>query len=164
VIKFVNLLVAILFLIMGFLLIMSFTFNLSVVDELQQAANFDTWKAFILLAGIVALLASLVFAIGSWKEFQMYSGSHNSVISEMIYILGLGLELERPLCIGEDAPTEVTVSRSSSMASIFGFGYDDSFKWTFAGRKPLPREDPYVENENHPTADDIIEDDTNLLD
>ena len=100
-IKFVNLLAAIIFLVMGILLIMSFIFNLSVVDELQQAANFDTWKAFILLAGIVSLLASLVFAIGSWKEFQMFSGSHNSVIAEMIYILGLGLELERPHCIGE---------------------------------------------------------------
>ena len=93
-IKFVNLLAAILFLIMGFLLIMSFTLNLSVVDELQQATNFDVWKVFILLAGIVSLLASLVFAFGSWKEFQMYSESHSSVITETIYILGLGMELE----------------------------------------------------------------------
>ena len=28
------------------------------------------------------------------------------------------------------------------MVSIFGFGYDDSNKWTFTGRKPFPREDP----------------------
>ena len=28
------------------------------------------------------------------------------------------------------------------MVSIFGFGYDDDYKWTFAGRRPLPREDP----------------------
>ena len=144
VIKFVNLLAAILFLIMGFLLIMSFTFNLSVVDELQQAANFDTWKAFILLAGIVSLLASLVFAIGSWKEFQMYSGSHNSVVAETIYILGVGMELERPATIGSEPATAASaaMSGSSSMSSIFGFGYDDSFKWTFAGRRPLPRDDP----------------------
>ena len=40
-VKFVNLLAAIIFLVMGILLIMSFIFNLSVVDELQQAANFD---------------------------------------------------------------------------------------------------------------------------
>ena len=159
-IKFVNLLAAVVFLIMGFLLIMAFTLNLSVVDELQQAANFDVWKVFILLAGIVSLLTSLVFALGSWKEFQMCSGSQNSVIAEVIYILGLGmeldLELERPLCIdGADAPTKVGVSRSS----IFGFGYDDSFKWTFAGRKPLPREDPVrvdVEENIVETNDDKI--------
>ena len=148
-IKFANLLAAVLFLIMGFLLSMSFTLNLSVVDELQQAANFDVWKVFILLAGIVSVLSSLVFAFGSWKEFQMDSRSQNSVIAEAIYILGLGieldLELERPLCIdGADAPTKVGVSRLSSMVSIFGFGYDDSFKWTFAGRKPLSPSSSWV--------------------
>jgi predicted membrane channel-forming protein YqfA (hemolysin III family) len=125
---------AIIFLVMGILLIMAFTFNLSVVDELQQAANFDNWKMFILFSGIVALLASGVFAFGSWIEFQLYSGSHNSVVPETIYILGVGMELERPACAGKETPaTLVEMSRLSSMASIFGFGYDDSFKWTFAG-------------------------------
>ena len=142
-IKFVNLLAAIIFLVMGILLIMSFTFNLSVVDELQQAANFDNWKMFVLFSGIVALLASGVFAFGSWKEFQLYSGGHNSVVAETIYILGVGMELERPACTGQEPQaTLMEMSRSSSMASIFGFGYDASFKWTFAGRKPLPRDDP----------------------
>ena len=69
---FLNLVAAILFLVMGIFLLVGFTFNLSVVLELQQAANFDNWKFFILLAGIVALLTSGVFAFGSWKEFQMY--------------------------------------------------------------------------------------------
>ena len=73
VIKFVNLLAAIIFLVMGFLLIMAFTFNLSVVDELQQAANFDNWKPFIISAGIVSLLPSAILAFGSLKEFLLYS-------------------------------------------------------------------------------------------
>ena len=135
-IKFVNIQAAILFLVMGILFIMSFTFNLSVVEELQQAANFDNWKVFVLCAGIVSLLASGVFAFGSLKEFQMYIGSHNSVVGETIFILGVGMELERPATIGSEPVTSASVamSRSSSMASIFGFGYDDSFKWTIAGR------------------------------
>eukprot|EP00091_Calanus_sinicus_P020637 TRINITY_DN5757_c0_g1_i1.p1 TRINITY_DN5757_c0_g1~~TRINITY_DN5757_c0_g1_i1.p1 ORF type:complete len:176 (-),score=71.55 TRINITY_DN5757_c0_g1_i1:49-576(-) len=151
-IKFVNLLAAIIFLVMGILLFMSFTINLSVVEELQQAANFDNWKMFVLFSGIVALLASGVLAFGSWKEFQLYNGRHNSVVAEMIYILGVGMELERPACIGQEpSATLVEISRSSSMVSIFGFGYDDSFKWTFAGRKPLPRDDP---------AEEVTEDDS----
>ena len=150
VIKFLNLVAAILFLVMGIFLLVGFTFNLSVVLELQQAANFDNWKFFILLAGIVALLTSGVFAFGSWKEFQMYRGSRSSVVAETIYILGLGMELKRPVCVGSEtsaAAAAVESSRSSSMVSIFGFGYDDSFKWTFAGRRPMPREDPEKEDE-----------------
>ena len=97
VIKFLNLAAAILFLVMGIFLLVGFTFNLSVVEELQQAANFDNWKFFILLAGIFALLASGVFTFGSWKEFRMYRGGSNSVVAETIYILGLRMELERPV-------------------------------------------------------------------
>jgi hypothetical protein len=149
VIKFVNLIAAILFLVMGILLAMGFTINLSVVEELQEAANFDSWKIFILLAGMVAILTSAVLAFGSWKEFQMFSGSHNSVVAETLYILGLGKEMERPACLGSETDTSVS-SVKSSMISIFGFGYDDSNKWTFAGRKPFPREDP----ENTDAADD----------
>ena len=158
VIKFVNLLAAIIFLVMGFLLIMAFTFNLSVVDELQQAANFDNWKAFIIIAGIVSLLASGVLAFGSLKEFQMYSGSNNSVVAETIYILGLGVDSERPPVIGEESVRDASMSRSSSMVSIFGFGYDDSYKWTFAGRRPLPREDPA--EEGNEDAKEITTDNT----
>ena len=111
------------------------------MEVLQQAANFDNWKVFVLCAGIVSLLASGVFDFGSLKEFQMYSRSHNSVVVEMIYILGVRMELERPATFGSEPATasSVAMSTSSSMASIFG--YDDSFKWTFAGRRPLPRDD-----------------------
>ena len=55
------------------------------------------------------------------------------------------MELERPVCVGSESEI-VEASRSSSMISIFGFGYDDDFKWTFAGRRPLPREDPEMED------------------
>ena len=69
-------------------------------------------------------------------------GSRSSVVAETIYILGLRMELERPVCLGSESSAAVEVSGSSSMVSIFGFGYDDDYKWTFAGRRPLPREDP----------------------
>ena len=52
------------------------------------------------------------------------------------------MEWERPVCLGSESSVAVEVSGSSSMVSIFGFGYDDDYKWTFAGRGPLPREDP----------------------
>ena len=59
-----------------------------------------------------------------------------------LYILGLRMELERPVCLGSESSAAVEVSGSSSMVSIFGFGYDDDYKWTFAWKRPLPREDP----------------------
>ena len=46
--KIVNVIGAILFVIMGIFLITGFALNLSIVDELQQASNFDNWKYFIL--------------------------------------------------------------------------------------------------------------------
>ena len=61
-----------------------------------------------------------------------------------IFILGLGLELERQACVGSEASVSVFTSKSSSLQSIFGFGHDDNLKWTYAGRKPLPIEDPAV--------------------
>merc|ERR1712142_1172836 len=136
---------ALLFLVMGILLIMSFVFNLSLVNELQQAANFDNWKAFIIIAGILSILAAVVFAVGAWKEFQLYGGGYNSAVAETIYILGLGIELERPPTVGSEALMPAVagqISSASSLSSIFGFGFDDKLKWTFAGRKPFPRQDP----------------------
>merc|ERR1712142_91567 len=150
IIQIVNVVAAVLFLVMGILLIMSFIFNLSLVDEMQQAANFDNWKAFIIVAGIISLFVAFVFLVGTWKEFQLYGGGYNSVVAETIYILGLGIELERPSTYGSE-PTRPFVpageiSSSSSLSSIFGFGFDDKLKWTFAGRKPFPRQDPSEED------------------
>ena len=149
VIKFVNLAAAIIFFVMGVFLAMAFTFNMSVVEELQQAANFDNWKIFIILAAIVAFIACIIFTLASWKEFRMSMKSSNSVVAETIYILGLGMELERPSPLGLETPSEDSVEtiRSSSMESIFGFGHDDDSKWTFAGKKPLPREVPEKEDD-----------------
>ena len=143
IIQIVNSLAAFLFLVMGIILIMSFIFNLSLVEELQQASNFDNWKIFIIIAGIISLLVAFVFAFGAWKEFQMYDGGYNSVVAETIYILGVGVELTRPATLGKES---LDVS-SSSIASIFGFGYDDEFKWTYAGRKPMPRQEPLEESD-----------------
>ena len=157
VIKFVNIAAAIIFFVMGVFLAMAFTFNMSVVDELQQAANFDKWKIFILLAAIVSFLASITFVLGSWKEFLMSMNSSNSVAAETIYILGLGIELERPKPIGVESPSVASgeTSRSSSMVSIFGFGHGQDSKWTFAGRKPLPRQEHEKED-----AGAVLEDGT----
>merc|ERR1712212_837749 len=63
----VNIIGAILFLIMGIALIIGFALNQSIVEELQQAANFDNWNPFILCAGILALFTAGVFILGSWK-------------------------------------------------------------------------------------------------
>ena len=60
------------------------------------------------------------------------------MVAETIFILGIGRELARL----EPDGSEPSVATSSSIASIFGFGYDDEFKWTYAGRKPMPRQDP----------------------
>ena len=140
VIKIVNLVAGFMFLVMGGLLITSFTANLSVVQELQQAANFDNWKFFIILAGIVALLICGVLTLGSLKEFQMCRSTRNSVVAEAIYILGLGLEST----VSVGVVPSIEASKASSMQSIFGFGHDDNLKWTYAGRKPLPIENPAV--------------------
>ena len=65
--KIVNVIGAILFVIMGIFLILGFAFNLFIVDELQQASNFDNWKYFILLSGIVAIITAIIFGFGAWK-------------------------------------------------------------------------------------------------
>ena len=64
--KIVNVIGAILFVIMAIFLIIGFALNLSIVDELQQASNFDNWKYFILLSGIVAIITAIVFGFGAW--------------------------------------------------------------------------------------------------
>ena len=144
VIKFVNLAGAVICFAMGVFLAMAFAFNMSLVDKIQEATNFDNWNIFIILAAIVAFMACVIFAIGSWKEFRMSMISSNSVVAETIYILGLGMELERTNPLGSDPPSEasVDISRSSSMVSIFGFEQEDDSKLTSAERKPLTREVP----------------------
>jgi hypothetical protein len=36
------------------------------LPELKEAANFDRWGPFILIAGIVSVLTAIIF--GAWKE------------------------------------------------------------------------------------------------
>ena len=125
------------------------------VDELQEASNFDNWKYFIALAGTISFLVSIVFIPEPLKVYQMYNGAHSSVVAETIYILGIGMEVARPEPLGGEPSIA-----ASSIASIFGFGYDDEFKWTYAGKKPMPRQDPgeedsdvVVENQNKKTSE-----------
>ena len=37
----------------------------------MQAANYDNWHPFILLAGILAFFAAGVFILGTWKVLNM---------------------------------------------------------------------------------------------
>ena len=54
----------------GIILVMSFSFNLTSVEELQQALNFDNWKTFIIIAGIISLLVAVVFAKMKLRSFK----------------------------------------------------------------------------------------------
>merc|ERR1711913_231219 len=121
----VNIIGAILFLVMGIALIVGFALNQSIVEELQQAANFDNWNPFILCAGILALFTAGVFILGSWKEATFASGGKNKAVRETIYILGLGVPGLRPPTEGEEPlPVLEEISPASSIISIFGFGHD----------------------------------------
>merc|ERR1712055_1178888 len=146
----VNVIGAILFLIMGIALIVGFVLNQSIVEELQQAANFDNWNPFILCAGILALFTAGVFILGSWKEATFASGGRNKAVRGTIYILGLGMPALRPPTEGEEPlPVLKEISPASSIISIFGFGHDGTGKWTFAGRRPTATE----ENERRGTEE-----------
>merc|ERR1712212_1246459 len=144
----VNIIGAILFLIMGIALIVGFALNQSIVEELQQAANFDNWNPFILCAGILALFTAGVFILGSWKEATFASGKKNKAVRETIYILGLGVPGSRPPTEGEDSVLE-EISPASSIISIFGFGHDGTGKWTFAGRRPTGTEEKGGRGDNN---------------
>ena len=145
IIQIVNIMAAFIFLGMTIILLVAYFCNLSLVDELQQASNFDNWKFFIITAGWLSLLVFSVFLAEPLKVYQMYDGGYNSVVAKTIFILGVGTELARPELFGKE-PSITTAS--TSIASIFGFGYDDEFKWTYAGRKPMPRQEPFEEESN----------------
>jgi hypothetical protein len=138
-IKAINLIGAVLFLVMGIFLIVGFALNLSLVPELKEAANFDQWGPFILIAGIVAVLTACVFAFGCWKEFSLASGARNSVVAETIYILGLPAFGKTVSGASYIVSIPEKLSAASSIVSIFGFGHDGAGKWTFAGRRPSAR-------------------------
>ena len=54
----------------------------------MQAANYDNWHPFILLAGILAFFAAGVFILGTWKVFNMIVDlSMISVISMAILVV-----------------------------------------------------------------------------
>ena len=150
-----------LFFTMGISLFVGFALNDSIVEELQQAANFDQWKLFILSAAIVSLLTTGVFIFGAWKvtvtaltmvqEVALATGKRNAVVAETIYILGLTIGgeselLAPPLSVillpSSSHPGPQVSSRSSSIISIFGFGHDREGKWTFAGHRAAPKEEP----------------------
>ena len=151
-----------LFFIMGISLFVGFALNASIVEELQQAANFDQWKLFILSAAIVSLLTAGVFIFGTWKvtvttlnmvqEVALAAGKRNSAVAETNYILGLNSGGESELLVtphlsvillpSSSFPAPQVSSRASSIISIFGFGHDGEGKWTFAGHRAAPKEEP----------------------
>ena len=67
VIKIINAIAAILFVIMGIFLVVAFALNSSITMELQQAANFDNWKFFYLASAAVAFIAAAILGFGVWK-------------------------------------------------------------------------------------------------
>ena len=85
--KIVNIVGAVIFLILGVLLIGGFGLSFRIVDE---------FKFFILAGGILSLLCAGICGFGFWKEVELASGRRCSVVSETIYILGLGTGQERP--------------------------------------------------------------------
>ena len=134
VIRIVNLIATIIFAVITGLLIYSYIANDgNMAEELQEASNFDNGKGFILLAGIISFINSLVFAYGAYVVFQLFEKENSTVVAELIYILGVGKIMSRPPVVGEEIKD---VSETSSLSSIYGFGHDDEKNWTFAGRKP----------------------------
>lgn len=131
---------AVMFFIFGIVLIVTFALNMASLEtELAQAANFDRWNILIIVTGIFSLLFCGLNIYEVITFMSLKSGRKNSVVAEMIYILGLENE-KRPAADGIEAtPSVVSVD---SARSIFGIGHDDFQRWTFAGRKPQPLAEP----------------------
>ena len=92
------------FLILGFVcaviltivLIVSFLLNtLYLEPELKEAANFDRWGILALLAAIVSVGMAIVCAYSGGVIYRFLSGSRNSVVGQMIYILGIVSQVTR---------------------------------------------------------------------
>ena len=84
------------------------------------------------------------------QEAALATGKGNAAVAETIYILGLTSSGESELLV--TLPPSVILllastcpqvsSRASSIISIFGFGHDREGKWTFAGHRAAPKEEP----------------------
>ena len=140
VIKFVNLLGGFIFIVVTAVLIAASILVNSIVDELKQASNFSL--ILLILSTVTSAVSALVFIFGSVTEFKRSNGSRNSVIAETLYILGLGDGDEGRKEFGSGFGSVLSVPSVASFESIFGLGYDEGLKWTFSGRKPVPKHDP----------------------
>jgi hypothetical protein len=80
------------------LLIISFVLNVLYLEpELKAAANFDSWGIIGLLAAIVSAGLAVVCGYGAGALYRFLSCKRNSVVGQMIYILGVAQEVPKPL-------------------------------------------------------------------
>ena len=139
-----SILASVVFLVVGIVLIVTFVLNSTYLEwELAQAANFDKWGAFIVIAGIISLCYAVLNIYEIITLVALKSGAKNAIVAEMIYILGLEKEIARPQVERGHPVTsnsEVVSVRTKSDVSIFGLGYDAHNRWTFSGRKATPKE------------------------
>jgi hypothetical protein len=76
------------------LLVISFVLNVLYLEpELKQAANFDRWGIIGVLAAIVSAGLAVVCGYGAGALYRFLSGKRNSVVAQMIYILGIVQEV-----------------------------------------------------------------------
>lgn len=137
-----SVLAIVVFLVAGVVLIVTFVLNSSYLEwELAEAANFDNWGAFLVVAGIISLCYAILNIYEIITLTALKSGAKNAIVAEMIYILGLEKEIVRPHVEGGHPVVhdeEVMSVRTKSDVSIFGLGYDAHNKWTFSGKKATP--------------------------
>ncbi|XP_023336980.1 uncharacterized protein LOC111707994 [Eurytemora carolleeae] len=137
-----SVLAAVVFLVLGIVLIVTFVLNSSYLEwELAEASNFDNWGVYIIIAGIISLCYAVLNIYEIITLTALKSGAKNAIVAEMIYILGLKKEKVRPQVEGGDIvipDVEVMSVRTKSDDSIFGLGYDAHNRWTFSGRKATP--------------------------
>ena len=137
-----SVLAAVVFLVLGIVLIVTFVLNSSYLEwELAEASNFDNWGVYIIIAGIISLCYAVLNIYEIITQTALKSGAKNAIVAEMIYILGLKKEKVRPQVEGGDIvipDVEVMSVRTKSDVSIFGLGYDAHNRWTFSGRKATP--------------------------
>ena len=134
-----SVLATVVFLVAGVVLIVTFVLNSSYLEwELAEAANFDNWGAFLVVAGIISLCYAVLNIYEIIFQTALKSGAKNAIIAEMIYILGLEKQIVRPQVHPVVSDKEVMSVRTKSDVSIFGLGYDAHNRWTFSGRKAMP--------------------------
>ena len=160
---FLSVIGAILFTIVGALLITCFFAIMFLMDGYAvEMANADTSNWIFLAIGILSLIIAIFKIFISVCLGRAMSNKKSTIVGELIYILGPYYLTKPP----RKSPTpqssparSKTASVSSaatastapsyaagSMKSIMGIGYDDEQKWTYRGELPYPLKEPVQDN------------------